>query len=115
LANSISPEPPDRAISSLTLRPGLKGDITQGNGILVPLPATVEQDSLEPELAVGHPWRTLTAAIESPIRTIWSLPIAEFVRREPRLRELFVAGVRIFCPLGEPAGQESNVALNTKE
>jgi hypothetical protein len=79
------------------------------------MPATVEHDSLEVELAVAHPWRSLVAAIESPIKTIWSLPIADFVRREPRLRELFLAGARMFYPLGEPAGQESNVALNTKE
>lgn len=53
-------------------------DPTHGNGLVIPLPATVEAKTSTRGLATAHPWRVLGDVLSSPLRTVWALPRARF-------------------------------------
>jgi len=59
---------PATSIESLTTV-----DPTRGNGLLVPLPATLE-DGAPPTRVTAHPWRILGRQSGSAEKTIWTLP-----------------------------------------
>ncbi|MBN2562314.1 MAG: hypothetical protein JXQ75_15425 [Phycisphaerae bacterium] len=60
----------ERVVSSL--------DLTHGNGLLIPLPATVDAQAPDVRWATAHPWRILGDVLSSPLLTVWALPRARF-------------------------------------
>lgn len=53
-------------------------DLTHGNGLMIPLPATVEVQEFGTRLATAHPWRILGGVFSSPLQVVWSLPRPQF-------------------------------------
>jgi len=82
-------------------------DPTLGNGLLVPLPATVEARPAVKEnvLVTAYPWRVLGVVMPTPLRSVGALPAprqgldlyrrieARFLADHPRLRPAGEAGV----------------------
>lgn len=88
------------------------GDPTHGNGLLIPMPATVAlQKQADPRWSIAHPWRLLGNVADSTTKVVWSLPrprftgdIAKFIDTyvatdDPRLR-----------PVAEPVNEQPTVA-----
>jgi len=54
-------------------------DFTFGNGVLVPLPATVAAPAQAvAHTQTSHPWRRLGSHLPDALRTVWALPRPEF-------------------------------------
>ena len=86
------------------------GDLTSGNGLLVPMPATIENKT-ELALAVAHPWRSLGRAWDAAMPTIWTLARPQFSFELSRLIEgRFLASKSSTLPITEPAKVDSTVA-----
>lgn len=96
-------------LAVMTLKDGAPGDVTHGNSLMVPMPATVAAPEGESQIAMTHPWRLLGRAADTTIRTVWMLPQARFMELNPVLRGLFLAD-RQARPVGEPAKRESSFA-----
>lgn len=80
-------------------------DLTRGNGLLVPLPATVEPRPDAPRLATAHPWRVLGDVLSSPIQTVWLLPDPRLnFGWRPVIRGRFLADNPLLRAVAEPAG-----------
>lgn len=60
-------------------------DLTHGNGLLIPLPATVEAGDLGARLVTAHPWRILGGVFSSPLQVVWALPRPQFGNELARL------------------------------
>lgn len=71
-------DPPESHEESRSIAELTSVDLTRGNGMLIPLPATVVPSQQNTLLATAHPWRTLSMVWDSTVQTIWRLP-------EPRL------------------------------
>jgi hypothetical protein len=85
-------------------------DLTSGNGLLVPMPATVAERELIAK-AVAHPWRSLGRAWDTAMPTIWTLARPQFSLELGRLIEgQFLADNRALWPIAEPAKVDSTVA-----
>jgi hypothetical protein len=90
-------------------------DVTRGNGLLVPLPATVEPlPAAQPavgRLATLHPWRKLRETLRTDLASVWNLPQSRFGRQ---LNKLFdgqnLAERPMLRPVGEPGAVTSAVA-----
>lgn len=83
-------------------------DPTHGNGLLIPLPATVEPEQTEKNtLATAHPWRMLGVVFPTSLRGVWGLP-------EPRrslelyrkVEARFLADHARLRPAGEAGGMD---------
>ena len=73
-ASKVEPVEPE-ADSSHELRMATALDVTRGNGLLVPMPATVEPEPpASTRLATIHPWRILGSMLSPPLQAVWSLP-----------------------------------------
>jgi hypothetical protein len=80
-------------------------DPTRGNGLLVPLPATVEPQSAGTQYVTAHPWRMLGGAIDKPMQSVWVLPKPRFALELYRAIEgRFLADQSALRPAGTPAG-----------
>ncbi len=80
-------------------------DLTHGNGLLVPLPATVEASPDTQRLATAHPWRVLGDVLSSPIQTVWLLPDPRLnFGWRPVIRGRFLADNPLLRAVAEPAG-----------
>jgi hypothetical protein len=78
-------------------------DPTRGNGLLVPLPATVDTETPTARWATAHPWRILGQVLSSPLRTVWALPRPQFGYELSRmLQGRFVADLPAMRPVAEP-------------
>ncbi|MEK6644388.1 MAG: hypothetical protein AABZ08_10810 [Planctomycetota bacterium] len=106
---SATPNCEDEELAIMTLRDGSPDDVTHGNRLLIPMPATVSVQNAAPRVAMAHPWRLLGRAADTTIRTVWMLPQARFMELNPVLRNLFLAD-RQSRPVGEPAKGESSLA-----
>lgn len=79
-------------------------DPTRGNGLLVPMPATLEENQTPPAYATAHPWRILGRQSDSMRETIWALPerqsdvswrpvfTGRFLADDPALRDVASPG-----------------------
>jgi hypothetical protein len=86
-------------------------DITRGNGLLVPLPATVEPTGTTGRLATLHPWRTLRLALGTRLETVWALPRSRFSYELNRLFDgQYLADHPTLRPVGEPGAVTRAVA-----
>jgi len=80
-------------------------DLTRGNGLLVPLPATVETEPDATRLATAHPWRVLGDVLSSPIQTVWLLPDPRLnFGWRPVIRGRFLADNPLLRAVAEPPG-----------
>ncbi len=79
-AEGIESDEPSRAAA-----PVEAVDVTHGNGLLIPLPATVEAGDLGSRLVTAHPWRILGGVFSSPLQVVWALPRPQFGNELARL------------------------------
>ena len=80
-------------------------DPTRGNGLLVPLPATVELELAGTQYATAHPWRILGSVIDKPMQSVWALPKPRFALELYRAVEgRFLADQSVLRPAGMPGG-----------
>ncbi len=78
-------------------------DPTHGNGLLVPLPATVNPEASTGRWASAHPWRILGQVLSPPLRTVWVLPRSPFSYGLSRiLQGRLVADHPAMRPVSEP-------------
>lgn len=86
-------------------------DLTHGNGLLIPLPATVDQIKPSTRLATIHPWRLLGEVFNSPLQTVWVLPRVragyEFARM---LEGRLLADNPLLRAVAEPGSAATDVA-----
>lgn len=88
------------------------GDPTHGNGLLVPLPATVAmQKQADPRWSIAHPWRLLGNVADSTAKVVWSLPRPRFTGDIARFIETYVASddPRL-RPVADPVNEQPSVA-----
>ena len=86
-------------------------DPTRGNGLLVPLPATVEEKTPVEGLATAHPWRILGDVLNSPLQTVWVLPQARFSYGLGRMFEgRYLADHPSLRPVAEPGAVNQAIA-----
>lgn len=86
-------------------------DPTRGNGLSVPLPATVEPDMKTHAVTTAHPWRVLGDLLRSPAQTVWSLPRTRYSREWDRaFNGRFLADHPALRPVAEPGEVSSAVA-----
>lgn len=92
-------------------------DLTHGNGLLVPLPATVQDEQGHGQRTTAHPWRILGAVWEAPLQTVWSLPRPRFAMEiYQALEGRFLADHPALRPVTEPgAGDHAYAGLATPE
>ena len=94
--------------------------ITRGNGLLVPLPATLEANRTPPAHATAHPWRILG---RRPGRrpgsmkdTIWTLPERRSdVRWRPVFTDRFLADDPALRDVAEPGNAKTSTLAGTTE
>jgi hypothetical protein len=85
-------------------------DPTHGNGLLVPLPATVEPKQRHTRWTLAHPWRVLGRLIDSSIRTVWALPRSRFgLEAQKAFEGRFLADNPALRPVQEPGRAESAI------
>jgi hypothetical protein len=90
------PEAPVRGAVSIM-------DPTYGNGLLVPMPATVRPEVSTDRLASAHPWRILGQMLSPSLRTVWVLPRSPFSYGLSRmLQGRLVADHPAMRPVSEP-------------
>lgn len=79
-------------------------DLTHGNGLLVPMPATVEPNQLQiPQFATAHPWRSLGTEYSKPLQTVWALPKPQFDYELGRMFDgNLLAEYQMLIPVAEP-------------
>jgi hypothetical protein len=78
-------------------------DLTHGNGLLIPLPATVEGAAPMSRWATVHPWRMLGELLSSSLQTVWALPRPQFSHGLNRIFEgRFLADYPASRPVAEP-------------
>ncbi len=86
-------------------------DLTHGNGLLVPLPATVETKPDAEHLATAHPWRILGDVFSSPIQTVWLLPDPRLnFGWRPVIHGRFLADNPLLRAVAEPASLTATFA-----
>ncbi|QDV89624.1 hypothetical protein RAS2_06950 [Phycisphaerae bacterium RAS2] len=87
-------------------------DPTHGNGLLIPLPATVaSQKQADPRWNIAHPWRLLGNVAGSTASVVWSLPRPRFTGDIAKFIETYVASddPRL-RPVAEPVNEQPSVA-----
>ncbi len=105
-----------RAAASVKARALLRSaitviDPTHGNGLLIPLPATVEASLPTSELATAHPWRILGEVLSSPLQTVWALPRPRFSYELNRMFDgRFLADHPLLRPVAEPGAATRAIA-----
>jgi hypothetical protein len=62
-------------------------DVTYGNKLLVPLPATLTQEQFAMRTLLAHPWRSLGRGWEAAMPTVWTLAKPRFSYELSRLFE----------------------------
>ena len=86
-------------------------DVTQGNGLMIPLPATVEREQTAGHVATIHPWRILGEVLRAPVQAVWSLPRGRLGYELNRLLEgRLLADNPALRAVAEPGSARSEVA-----
>ncbi len=86
-------------------------DPTRGNHLLVPMPATVEEENFRARFVTAHPWRILGELWGSPIPAVWSLPETQrAVSWHPEVRGRFLADHPTLRNVAEPASKTRYLA-----
>ncbi len=88
------------------------GDPTHGNGLLIPMPATVaQQKQADSRWSIAHPWRLLGNVADSTTKVVWSLPRPRFTGDIAKFIESYVASddPRL-RPVAEPVNEQPSVA-----
>lgn len=97
-------------LPALSIRSLIAIDPTRGNGLLVPLPATLEEHETPPAHATAHPWRILGRQSDSMEDTIWTLPER---RSDVRWRPVFTDRFLADDPAQRDVAEPGNAALPT--
>lgn len=86
-------------------------DPTHGNGILIPLPATVAVEPSSDLHATAHPWRILIEAGAAAEQTVWALPTPRSTLRSDQLFQgRMFADNPALRPVAEPGDVQHAVA-----
>ncbi|HVP10026.1 MAG TPA: hypothetical protein VMV94_02445, partial [Phycisphaerae bacterium] len=86
-------------------------DPTHGNGLLVPLPATIEPQSPRTQFVTAHPWRILGGSLGKSVESIWALPKPRFALELYRTIEgRFLADRAMLRPVAMPGGPDQTFA-----
>jgi len=95
-------------------------DITCGNGLLIPMPATVPPQSRASRWTLAHPWRLLRV-VDEVIHTVWAMPPprpgidhltdfeARFLAGHPALRDVLEPPQRQRALAGVPDGDAGSI------
>jgi hypothetical protein len=103
---------PAKALSNLKHQIAAAIDVTHGNGLLVPMPATVEPEpAASDKVATIHPWRLLGEVLSAPVQAVWSLPRGRLGYELNRLLDgRFLANNPAMRAVAEPGSAASDVA-----
>lgn len=86
-------------------------DPTDGNGLMIPLPATIETWPSTDRLATAHPWRLLGSVCTAPLPAVWLLPRVRLGYQPDRiLPGGHLAGIHALRPVAEPGAVYRAVA-----
>ncbi len=100
--------------ASPTLTPVVVTDVTHGNGLVVPMPATVEKDPLPCMQITAHPWRMLDGQHLSHLQAVWSLPVPRFSLADYQMVDgRFLADHPTLRPVADPGGVDRTLARFT--
>ncbi|MFH1417526.1 MAG: hypothetical protein ABII12_04470 [Planctomycetota bacterium] len=112
---SATCEGEDTEGESLNIGPLVVADITHGNGLVVPLPATIQSDLLPGTRVTAHPWRMLGSRHMSHLQMVWSLPLPRFSLELYQMFEgRFLADHPTLRPVAEPGGVDRTLARITR-
>ncbi len=86
-------------------------DPTHGNGVLIPLPATIETESKSEMHATAHPWRILVETEPAAERTVWALPTSRTIPHvDQQFQGRMYADHPALRPVAEPGAVQHAVA-----
>lgn len=110
----LPPSPIARLVTEIKTASYL--DLTQGNGLMVPLPATVDQDETAGRVTTIHPWRILGEVLSAPVQAVWMLPRGRLGIEMYRLLDgRFLADNPVLRAVAEPGSARSEFAQGSAE